>query len=427
MAHKKLQTIEFGKYRLLKMLSQGSSSEILLACNVQECGSKKFYVIKKLSDHIATNEEKLQAFVRECDIASSLSHENIVNGREYGTVIFDGKTSHYLAMDYVFGKNLAQLIKKSKDTQLSLPIDIVCSIIHSVAKGLNHAHNYCDPLTLKEQPVIHKDISPDNILISYNGGVQLSDFGISSKGFAAPPSVKIAGKWRFMSPEQQTGQTIDCRSDIYSLGIVLWECLTGMKIPITREKTEKNSKIPTSDIAPPIKVKVDTPIEISDICMRCLEYNPENRFQSAQALCTALTYNSTSNHWNTTGIKKILNHLFAEEFRLEATMLVHTQEKLQTNTSSHIESFPVSPTCNGEKSLKHLNNNFCGTESPSVKNKEQTKIVKTSDLKTPTQNFVQFSELALFLTSDFPQQSRLKEVVSSTDITQTDYSFPEDI
>ncbi len=460
MAEQTLRTTKIENYHLLKLLTYGSVAEILLATKGNKISSKKFYIIKKLFDHIATNDEKLQAFVRECEIATSLSHENIVNGHEYGAIKLGGITTYYLAMDYVFGKNLAQVIQKLQDNTLPLPINVVCNIIHSIAKGLIHAHNYCDPLTLEEQVIIHKDISPDNIIISYNGEVKLSDFGISRKGLIDTLPGKIAGKWNYMSPEQKMGKEADCRSDIYSLGVVFWECLTGKRLFNTINKPGINNKMVLPDIVPPCEIKTNTPISISDICMQCLKFNPEDRFQSAQGLCSTLSNSLDVNKCYPTDVKKFLAQHFTEEIKYESIMLLNMQKKYSTTeTHSNIEKKHVDFLCNNDQKalvlpperapLKyakaadqnitntmtcfdasdmnntHLPRNTLSSEKTLLEDLEQTKVIEKTSLNFISQNLVQITEPSLCLPEKLQQNFNLNVSVHSSDVTQTDYEMTE--
>lgn len=318
---------KFGDFNLLKMLTQGSTAEIMLALKANQLGCKKYYIIKTLSDHIATNEKKLQVFVRECEIATSLSHENIVQANDYGTVEMDGKPHHYLSMNYIFGKNLSQVINQAKTSLL--PVDIVCSVIYSVARALIHAHTNTNPISLCDEPIIHKDISPDNIIISYRGEIKLTDFGISLLGDHDSLPGKIAGKWGYMSPEQKKGVFVDRRTDIYSLGIVFWECLTGKKLFTPQKDGKVNKDISEEEIIHPSEINSKIPKEVGDICMKCLETSPKNRYQSAQELRNALIRCPDTGQFSTLRMKKYILASFEEEYKAESQALRNTLKEMQ--------------------------------------------------------------------------------------------------
>jgi serine/threonine protein kinase len=344
MAEQILQTTIFGNYYLLKMLGYGSVAEILLSFKANRYGCRKFYIIKKLFDSIATDKDKLQGFIQEGEIATSLSHQNIVCGYEYGAVELAENKSYYLAMEYVFGKNLSQIQRKSQNN--ALPVEVVVSIVQSVARGLMHAHTYCDPFTLQEQCIIHKDISPDNIIISYNGEIKISDFGISKKGHEESLPGKIAGKLSYMSPEQRQNKDLDCRSDIYSLGVVFWECLTGIKLYNKLSDQEAIQNVVNPDIASPCELNSNVPVGVGDICMKCLEPDPENRFQSVQELYEALNGSSDIGYGGTANVKNYILSQFAEEYKNEAQMLLQIQKAYiieNTNNTNKAEASFVFP------------------------------------------------------------------------------------
>ncbi len=442
-----------------------------MAFKVNRHDDRKFYIIKKLLGHLATDEDKLQGFIREGEIATALSHQNIVNGHEYDALEIDEETSYYLAMDYVFGKNLAQVIRKSPGT--ALPVKVVSSIIHSVANGLVHAHTYCDPLTLQEQSIVHKDISPDNIMLSYNGEVKITDFGISRKGRPENLSGKIAGKLSYMSPEQRQSRDLDCRSDMYSLGVVFWECLTGKKVFDDLGVRQKKDMVSLPDVVHPSEVNTDIPILIGDICMKCLELEPDNRFQSAKALRDALIECSDRGQFGTANVRNYLLQQYAEEFKNETSLLLQAQKaslnpndalspqthkqttaetELATNVSlAVLTNTDCSPTSVAEaplvvfpdippsiyvedaeqtayKTMTDLDPFVRDVEQISeektVENVEESKEIDRANQSIPSQTLGQANETTMFSTYASRHNSCLNVLVNPNDATQTDYEIP---
>ena len=323
MDKKTTHTVMPGAYHLLKRLSCGNLTEVVLATKVRDPLGRRLFIIKKLHPHIAKDSKKLQEFTREAEISTSLLHHNIVHGHEFGLIEDAEHQSYYIVLEFVFGQNLAQIMKRCRPG--SLPVDIACDIMRKVAIGLEYAHTYCNPLSLQDEPIVHKDISPDNIFISYSGEIKISDFGISSKGISDFLVEKIAGKLSYMSPEQILNKQLDHRSDIYSLGVVFWECLTGNKLFSDRHKdTIKDLVIP--DIQHPGKFNAAVPKTIGNICMDCLEIDPGNRFQSAQALADALLDYSRTIQKDAPDIKTYLQQQFAREFENDTKMLLPVQE-----------------------------------------------------------------------------------------------------
>lgn len=214
----------FGKYTLEKVLGRGGMATVYLATEKGPSGFEKQLCLKKILPHLAEEEEFVGMFLDEARTAARLSHPNLVQifglGEENGV--------HYIVMEYVNGVSLARVIRALAEQGNLAPVPIVASMISKVASALDYAHRFCDE---KGEPLnlVHRDVSPDNILISRDGAVKLIDFGIAKASTNENKTVSgaVKGKFRFMSPEQIRGQSLDGRSDLFSLGLVLYELMTG--------------------------------------------------------------------------------------------------------------------------------------------------------------------------------------------------------
>ena len=213
---------QFGEYHLLEKIATGGMAEVWRARSYGLAGFEKILVIKKVLKTLAKDEEFIRLFIDEARIAVQLLHVNIVQVFDLDQV--DG--TYFMAMEYVHGMDLARLISRSRH-QSAFPIPLAMFIITEVLKALQFAHERTDDAGIPLR-IVHCDISPQNMLLSYSGEVKITDFGISRAAFQSKGVHEVVrGKYAYMSPEQVNGKVLDARSDIFSLGIVLFELLTG--------------------------------------------------------------------------------------------------------------------------------------------------------------------------------------------------------
>jgi serine/threonine protein kinase len=223
-------------------------------------------------------------FTREARVAALLQHPNIVQIFDYGKI----ENAYFIAMEYIDGKDLGEILTALKQ---GLPIDKAVFIISRICKGLDYSHTKRDENTGEPFHIVHRDISPQNLLISYQGEVKISDFGIS-KARSEPSLTQagvIKGKMAYLSPEQALGEPIDHRADIYALGLVFHETLTGKRVYRFSSDIEAIRTIPKMDIEPVKNSVPDVPEELNRIVMKCLEKQKELRYQSTSALYADLT------------------------------------------------------------------------------------------------------------------------------------------
>lgn len=377
------EATRFGNYSLLKLLSYGAMTEILLCAKADCLRCKTLYIVKRLLECITADTDKMQAFIREAEISTSLTHQNVVCAHEFGIVEHNGKTAPFLAMEYVFGKNLTQLQKKIPGTQA--PVKITLGIIQAVARGLEYIHSYCDPYTLEQQPIIHKDISPDNIIVSYRGEVKITDFGIARRGDDDVFPNKISGKQGYMSPEQRQNQPLDQRSDIYSLGIVLWECLTGEKALAPSQECPSSPLPATGEIIHPSEKNTTVPRRVGDICMKCLEPEAEKRFQSARELNEAIDLCLAIDPVSTADIKTFMAEQFADEFENESNLLAQVLNT--TTSSSSREQPPIAkePSAPSRDTIEAVSHGDFGATSASESLKSSPPEAITEQYATETE------------------------------------------
>jgi len=274
-----------GKYELVKRIAVGGMGEIFLARERGVAGFDRMVVVKRLLPDYTDNPDLVNLFIDEARIAAHLSHPNIVHIHDFGREA----DSYYLTMEYVAGHNLLKIAERAERTEQPLSIVMSVHIIAEMARGLDAAHRAKDadgiPLG-----IVHRDISPHNVLVSYGGDVKLMDFGIakaSNKHHRTEAGV-IRGKLSYMSPEQANGDELDARSDIFSTGIVLYELTTGVSLFDGDNAAQTIRMVLEKEIPSPREVDPDYPPALEGIVMGALERRPSDRIASAEELASSL-------------------------------------------------------------------------------------------------------------------------------------------
>lgn len=270
----------FGKYILLEKLATGGMAEVYLAKSNQGHNNiSKFIAIKRILPQFAENPEFLDMFRLEARIAVNLSHSNIVSIYDFGVE----KRQPFLVMDYVEGRNLRQVLNRMKKGEISFSIEQALYIIREVAAGLDHAHRCLDGTTGKPLNITHRDISPQNVMVSFEGEVKVVDFGIAKaeSQLEVTRAGTLKGKFGYMSPEQAEGHPVDLRTDIFSLGIAMWELLANDRLFIAKDETQTLRKIRECQVPPLRKINPSIPQELERICNKALAKDRNLRYQTA--------------------------------------------------------------------------------------------------------------------------------------------------
>ncbi len=299
-----------GRYVIKRKLAEGGMAEIFLASAVGPEGFAKDVVIKVVKSFLAADSQFVQMFIAEARISSRLNHANVVQ-------IFDfGKhgDSFYLAMEYVRGASLWDLRKRCREQGTPFPPALAAEIIAQTARGLQYAHALSD--NGQRIGVVHRDVTPHNVLLSFDGAVKLTDFGIAKATTTHTAPGMLKGKFAYMAPEQSRGEKVDARTDIFALGIVMWELLTGGRLFDGDSDLAVLRAVQESLIPPPSRMNPEVPTELSDIVMKALARPPEERFQTAfefdKALATWVLRNAQS--VEDTSVSAFLQQMFREEF-----------------------------------------------------------------------------------------------------------------
>ena len=268
---------QFGKYQLLDKIAEGGMAELFRAKLTGAQGFEKLIAIKRILPNLSGEENLLAAFIDEAKLAALLHHENIIQIYDFGSM----DDQYFIAMEYLFGKDLRAISRTVRKKDQELGLENILYIICRICAGLDYSHNLKD-LQGKALSIIHRDINPQNILITYEGQVKIIDFGIAK---AASHNTKtrenlIKGKLAYMSPEQANGQAIDHRSDIFSTGIILYELLADRRM-FQGETMHVLSLVREAQYDPPEEVIPNLPPKLNAILRRALAKDPDERFRYA--------------------------------------------------------------------------------------------------------------------------------------------------
>jgi len=271
----------YGNYYLVRKLAEGGMAEIFLAKAVGVEGFEKNVVIKRMLPHLSTAPDFVTMFLDEARLAASLSHPNIVQISDLG--LADG--SYFICMEYLAGEDFATVLRTAKRRGEQTPLHIVLRVLSEAAVGLHFAHEAVDPKGVPLQ-LVHRDISPSNIFVTYSGQVKVLDFGIAKaeSRVTSTGAGVVKGKYQYMSPEQARGDTIDKRSDIFSLGVSLYEAVTGVR-PFARDTDLAILRALLEGEYQPVRaLRPDLPLEVEQIINKALAQEAEHRYPSALAM-----------------------------------------------------------------------------------------------------------------------------------------------
>jgi serine/threonine protein kinase/Flp pilus assembly protein TadD len=268
---------QFGKYQLLDKIAVGGMAELFRAKLTGAQGFEKLIAIKKILPNLSREENLVTAFIDEAKLAALLHHENIIQIYDFGSM----DDQYFIAMEYLFGKDLRTITRTARKKDAALGLENIVYIVSRICAGLDYSHHLKD-LQGKPLNIIHRDINPQNILVTYEGQVKIIDFGIAKAANHNTQTREnlIKGKLAYMSPEQANGMQIDHRSDIFSTGIILYELLADRRM-FTGETMHVLSLVRDAQYDPPEEVIPDLPSKLKEILCRCLAKDPNERYQTA--------------------------------------------------------------------------------------------------------------------------------------------------
>jgi serine/threonine-protein kinase len=320
-----LTPARFGKYDLLVLLATGGMAEIWLARISGAAGFEKLVVIKRLLDQLAVNPEYVEMFLDEARINARLTHSNVVTVLELGQV--EGK--YFIAMEYVAGLSVAQVGKKATQRLGDVPQAVACGVVAQACAGLHYAHERTLP-DGTPLGIIHRDVSPQNLILTFEGQVKVVDFGIA-KAEGRQHRTRaglVKGKSSYMSPEQCLGLPLDRRSDVFALGIVLYELCTARRLFKRGSSYATFEAITKADVPPPraLNPKIDASIE--EIILKALARKQDDRYSTAGELQETLetAMRKLGLRGSRSDLEKFVEHTFKAEIAEQRNLLADAQK-----------------------------------------------------------------------------------------------------
>ncbi len=280
-----MSQLVFGKYEIQHRLAIGGMGEVFYALQKGVPGFERPVILKSLLPELAKEEGFIESFLDEARVAATLNHPNVVSIFEVGQ--WNG--TYYLAMEYIRGRNLAQVMRRALDQQQRVPPMVAVRIVRDAALGLDHAHRATDA-NGQALHIVHRDISPQNIMVRDDGLTKVVDFGIARATNRASRTATgaLKGKLAYMAPEQVLGGDVGPRADQFALGVVLWEMLSHQRLFKAERDLDVVKKVLEEPIPPPVAQGAPLPAELVAVVMRMLERNADKRFPSCAEAALAL-------------------------------------------------------------------------------------------------------------------------------------------
>jgi hypothetical protein len=309
--------IPYGRYVLLDRIAIGGMAEVYVAAR-RDDASGRLYALKRILPTLAEDGEFIQMFLDEARLVVQLDHPGLVSIHELGK---HGE-GYYIAMDYVPGRDLRALVARARGRGERLPLPLAAYVGWRVADALDHAHRKRDARGTPLQ-VVHRDVSPANVLLGFDGSVRVIDFGIAQAALRTRRDAALRGKFRYMSPEMAAGGPVDRRSDVFALGVVLHELLTGVRLFTGPSELAVLEQVRRAEVAPPSQVNPAVPRGLDAIVLRALARDPADRFAWASELRDALVpwTHAGSPAGDPPALARFMARAFPDELRAELDRL----------------------------------------------------------------------------------------------------------
>ncbi|MBE2251621.1 MAG: protein kinase [Myxococcus sp.] len=303
-----------GKYELLTPLTSGGMAELFLGTTVGPGGFQKHVVIKRILPDASRDETFMRMFLDEARITAGFSHPNIAQVYDLG----EDEQGLYVVMEFIPGQNLNQVVSMCAKKQHILPLGFSVSVVNDCALALHYAHTYVKP-SGERYPVVHRDVAQKNIMVGWDGQTKLLDFGIAkAAGTLSRTKVgTVKGTAGYMSPEQVVAKPVDGRSDVFSLGVVLWEMVTGQRLFAADTELAEMKLILEAKVERPDEVEPVVPTPLADIIMRAVAKEPADRWSSAKELSKALAARCPELLFDAEERSQFMREMFAD--RIEQT------------------------------------------------------------------------------------------------------------
>jgi len=277
--------ISFGKYRLLRKIAVGGMAEVYLAKSFGQFGFEKPVVIKVMLPKLTADAEFVEMFVREALMAADFRHPRLCQVYDVG----EAAGLYYICMEFVDGVDLTRIVRQANKSRSPLPRRIALKIARDLTAGLQYVHT-AKSATGSPLNIVHRDVTPQNIMVGFDGHVKLVDFGVAQTSLAEElKRAALKGKGPYMAPEQWRGQNVDGRADIFALGIVLYELTVGKRLFKRGNPDRVRQAILSGEITPPLLERSDYPPVLEEVVLKALALDPDERYQTAADLGEDLT------------------------------------------------------------------------------------------------------------------------------------------
>jgi serine/threonine protein kinase, bacterial len=327
-----------GKYEIVTRLSVGGMAELFLAFTAGPGGFRKFVALKQILPDVQKDEHFVRMFLDEARITAALAHANI--GQVFDLGEEDGEL--YLAMEFIAGQNLEQILQASLKQQRPLPLGFAARAVRDACLGLHYAHHFTDS-SGKPRPVVHRDVSPKNVMVTFDGNVKVIDFGIAkAKGRLGRTQVgMVKGTTGYMSPEQVRGsEQLDGRSDLFCAGIILHELLCGRRLFSGAHEGEVMLKIAEAAAPSPSSLNPRVPQALSQVVMRALARAPEERFASGREMARAIEAACGPELFHEEQLAAVMRQLFEDKLQ-KTRALLESANGPERNTSAGMPALPL--------------------------------------------------------------------------------------
>jgi serine/threonine protein kinase len=335
------EPIQFGKYTLFERIGRGGMADVYKGRVSGPQGFERTFVVKRILPHLSDDATFIKMFVEEAKLSARLAHPNIVQIFELGAV----EGEYFISMEYIRGRDLSETMRAIWKTMGPPRPELVAYIGREACRALSYAHSLADE---RGRPLgmIHRDVSPSNIMMSYEGAVKLLDFGIAKALGEAPETTKsgtMKGKYAYMAPEQTEGDDVDHRIDIFSCGIVLHEVLTGRRLFKGQNDVLTIERVRRCEVPPPSQQNPMVPPELDAIVLKALARNRDDRWATAADMADALDDVVHAARFQPTHLAQLLHDLFPIDGGAPSPRLSVNASSQVTNSSIRARSATIPP------------------------------------------------------------------------------------
>ncbi|HYV45896.1 MAG TPA: protein kinase [Myxococcaceae bacterium] len=311
---------------------------IYLAFQRGHAGFQKLVVLKQILPDVKAEQELVDMFLDEAKITAAFNHPNIAHVYDLDVA----SEELFLAMEFIAGADLLEIARACHESQEPIPIGFTMAVVHETAMALHYAHTFTDPLG-RPHPVIHRDVAEKNIMVTYDGTTKLLDFGIAKAKDRNTRTAAgmVKGTLGYMSPEQLRGKDLDARTDVYSLGVVFHECLTGMRLFHGEDHEAEIMAALETDAAPPSEQNPNVAPEIDSVVLKALRRNRDERFPNALEMARAIERISAERMWHQEQIGQLVQRYFAD--RREQTRQLLSSDALAASHETTRHVLPPAP------------------------------------------------------------------------------------